>query len=51
MIEPEQKDYERIEKEHGPLPANATDKEAAHRFRLAQAAKLIREVEDDKAKN
>jgi hypothetical protein len=41
-IEPDPQDYEAIEREHGPLPANASDAEHAHRYRLAQANKQIR---------
>jgi hypothetical protein len=44
MIKPDREDYARIEKEYGPLPANATDGETAERYRLAQAAKIIREA-------
>jgi hypothetical protein len=42
-VKPDKEDIEKVEKERGPLPVNATDKEAAERYRLAQAAKLIRE--------
>ena len=41
-------DYDRIRREKGPLPANASDAEAAHRYRLAQATKLIRLYEQGK---
>jgi hypothetical protein len=33
---------EAVERERGPLPENATEKQQAKRFRLAQIAKLIR---------
>jgi hypothetical protein len=39
---PDSIDYQRVEQKHGPLPASATDAEHAHRYRLAQAAALIR---------
>ena len=41
-ITPDKQDYETVEKEHGRRPANASDAEAAYRYQLAQAAKLIR---------
>lgn len=41
-IEPDQQDIEAVEHELGRLPANATNAEAGHRYRLAQCAKLIR---------
>ena len=41
-INPDTKDYEAIEREHGRLPAGAPIKELAHHYRLAQAQKLIR---------
>ena len=41
-IKPDSIDYQRVEQKHGPLPASATDAEHAHRYRLAQAAALIR---------
>ena len=41
-IKPDSIDYQRVEQKQGPLPASATDAEHAHRYRLAQAAALIR---------
>ncbi len=41
-IIPNEQDYEAVEREHGPLRPNATVKEQAERYRLAQANKLIR---------
>ena len=41
-IKPDSIDYQRVEQKHGPLAASATDAEHAHRYRLAQAAALIR---------
>jgi len=46
MIKPDQQDFEAIEKKCGVLAANASDAEAAERYRLAQATKLIREVDE-----
>jgi hypothetical protein len=39
---PERQDFDRIEREYGPLPAHASAKEIADRYRDAQAARLIR---------
>ena len=36
-IQPEPQDFEAVEKEFGPLPLDASEQEAAHRYRLAQA--------------
>ena len=47
-IKPDPQDYEAVEREEGPLPANASDAEVADRYRLAQAAKLIRLYEQGK---
>ena len=41
-IKPDLIDYQRVEQKQGPLPTSATDAEHAHRYRLAQAAALIR---------
>ena len=41
-IIPDQQDFEQIEKEYGRLPDGASDEEAAERYRLAQANKIIR---------
>jgi hypothetical protein len=43
-IAPDQEDYEAVEQRYGKLPTNATDEQAAHRYRLAQVNKLMREV-------
>ena len=42
-VKPDKQDLAAVEKEHGPLPSNASEAEHAERCRLAQAAKLIRE--------
>ncbi len=41
-IKPDPEDYADVEREDGPLRWGATLAERAHRYRLAQAAKLIR---------
>jgi hypothetical protein len=41
-VKPDQQDHTEIERKYGPLSANASDAEAAERYRLAQAARLIR---------
>jgi hypothetical protein len=47
-IKPDRQDFEAIEHEHGPLPDDATTQDQADRYRLAQAAKLIRLYEQGK---
>jgi hypothetical protein len=41
-IKPDRKDFDAIEQQYGRLPHTATVQEEAKRYRLAQAAKLIR---------
>lgn len=41
-IRPEPTDFELLHREYGPLPGNATVAEQADRYRLAQAAALLR---------
>jgi hypothetical protein len=41
-IKPDPQDHEAVERENGRLRQNATDAERADRYRLAQAAKMIR---------
>jgi len=43
-IKPDQQDFEAVEKEYGPLPTTASQS-ARERYRLAQAAKVIRQLE------
>ena len=54
-IKPDQQDFDSVEKEYGPLPPNASQAALAERYRLAQAAKVIRQLEqvaiDGKTKN
>jgi hypothetical protein len=41
-IEPDPEDFWAIDAEYGPLPLEASEKQATERYRLAQATKLIR---------
>ena len=41
-IQPEPEDFEAVEREFGSLPLDATEQQAAHRYRLAQATKVLR---------
>ena len=51
-IKPDEQDFDSVEKEYGPLPSQTA---LAERYRLAQAAKVIRQLEQvaigDKTKN
>ena len=44
-IKPNQQDFDEVEKEYGPLPPNASQAALDERYRLAQAAKVIRLLE------
>jgi hypothetical protein len=44
-IKPDQQDFDAVEKEYGALPPNASQAAMADRYRLAQAAKVIRQLE------
>jgi hypothetical protein len=44
-IKPDQQDFDAVEKEYGPLPPTASRAAVAERYRLAQAAKVIRQLE------
>jgi hypothetical protein len=44
-IKPDQQDFDAVEKEYGPLPPNPSQAALAERYRLAQAAKVIRQLE------
>jgi hypothetical protein len=44
-IKPDQQDFEAVEKEYGPLRPNASKAALAERYRLAQVAKVIRQLE------
>ncbi len=44
-IRPDQQDFDAVEKEYGPLPPTASKAALAERYRLAQAAKVIHQLE------
>ena len=44
-IRPDQQDFEAVEKEYGPLPPTASRAALTERYRLAQAAKVARLLE------
>ena len=44
-IKPDQQDFEAVKKEYGPLPPTASKAALTERYRLAQAAKVIRQLE------
>jgi hypothetical protein len=44
-IKPDRQDFEAVEKEYGPLPPNPSQAALAERYRLTQAAKVIRQLE------
>ncbi len=44
-IKPDQQDFNLVEKEYGLLPSNPSQAALAERYRLAQAAKVIRQLE------
>jgi hypothetical protein len=44
-LKPDQQDFNLVEKEYGPLPPNPSQAALAERYRLAQAAKVIRPLE------
>jgi hypothetical protein len=43
-IKPNQQDFDEVEKEYGLLPPNASQAALDERYRLAQAAKVIRQL-------
>jgi hypothetical protein len=51
MTGPERQDFERIEREYGPLPAGASMEEAARHYYLAVAASILREYQQLKPEN
>jgi hypothetical protein len=44
-IKPDQQDFDTVEKEYGPLAPDASQAALDERCRLAQAAKVIRQLE------
>jgi len=45
-VKPDKQDFDAVEKEHGPLPPTASETARAERYRLAQAAKIIRQLKE-----
>lgn len=50
-IRPEHVDYELVHREYGPLPSSATAAERADRYRLAQAAAMLRLCREGKVQS
>jgi len=50
-IQPELQDFETEEKEFGPLPLDASEQETAHRYRLAQATKILRIFDSNRVRH
>lgn len=50
-IKPERSDFDFVHREYGPLPSNATTAEQADRYRLAQAAALLRLTREGKVQS
>jgi hypothetical protein len=44
-VKPDKQDFAAVEREYGPLPPSASKAARAERYRLAQAAKIIRQLE------
>jgi hypothetical protein len=45
-IKPDKQDFDAVEREHGPLPPSASEAARAERYRLAQVAKITRQLEE-----
>jgi len=45
-VKPDQQDFNAVEREYGPLPPSASEAARAERYRLAQAAKITRQLEE-----
>jgi hypothetical protein len=45
-VKPDKQDFDAVEREHGPLPPAASEVARAERYRLAQAAKIVRQLEE-----
>ena len=43
-VKPDKRDFAAVEREYGPLPATAGNAARAERYRLAQSAKIIRQL-------
>jgi hypothetical protein len=44
-VKPDKQDFEAVEREHGPLSPTASEAARAERYRLAQTAKILRQLE------
>ncbi len=44
-VKPDKQDFAAVDREYGPLPPTASKAARAERYRLAQAAKIIRQLE------
>jgi hypothetical protein len=45
-LKPDKQDFDAVEREYGPLPPTASEAARAERYRLAQTAKIIRQLEE-----
>ena len=45
-VKPDKQDFDAVEREYGPLPPTASEAARAERYRLAQAAKIIRQLKE-----
>jgi hypothetical protein len=45
-VKPDKQDFDAVEREYGPLPPTASEAARAERYRLAQAAKIVRQLEE-----
>ena len=45
-VKPDKQDFDAVEREYGPLPRTASEAARAERYRLAQAAKITRQLEE-----
>jgi hypothetical protein len=45
-VKPDKQDFDAVEREYGPLPPTASEAARAERYRLTQAAKIIRQLEE-----
>jgi hypothetical protein len=45
-VKPDKQDFDAVEREHGPLPSTASEATRAERYRLAQAAKITRQLQE-----
>jgi hypothetical protein len=45
-VKPNKQDFDAVEREYGPLAPTASETAHAERYRLAQAAKIVRQLEE-----